>query len=941
MKKVVLCLLALIALCTSTWVIAATYTMAPGSRPTCSGGAWSVSGSTYTCGGTISLSNGDSIAPASAVIINGNISVSSGSFSLSNVTLNGNFTASNDLTLTLSANSTINGNVSSNNAAVSISGGTVTGNVTHGGGNGITLQNVQVGGNVTSNCCSVTITGGSVGGNASSGGGNGLTIQSGAVIGGNAISDCCSVTVNGSTVNGTVTSNGGNGPTITNGATVGNGVNSDCCTLTISGSTVSGSITTSGGNGILISNSTIPSGSISATSVPISISNSTVGSPSSNVNVTGNNLVTLSNGTNVYGSVTAGNWAGAFTADSTSTVYGTCTSNSNSNTNPPAYPRCNGGPGGGTPSGFNAFETSTGANAITGVIQTKVAGTGFTLAIVAINNGARMSTFTGTVRAELLANNGTPGSGYGSNNCPTSATVLQSIVTPAFSTGRTNSASFAAVADAYRDVRVRISFPAIGSSSVVVCSTDSFAIRPAVLIPLAQDADWTSPGTTRTLNALTATATPYHKAGQPFRLAVTANNAASPAAVTANYQATSLTASSVTALAPATLAGTFVPGTFSGSGTIISTTATYNEVGAFSTVLSDIAYAQIDSADTSADCNGFWICSATFSVGRFVPDRFAVTVPVLTPTCAAAGKTAFTYGEAPMAMSFTLTAQNANGATTRNYAGTLAKLDPAVAGIWSQSVTASGPSMAIGAADVPASGITRLGHDRLSVTAPSATWLLGVANVTATVTFVRAAAPEAPYNVLSIGVAPKDSEGVTISSLAPNLDAELPVGNERVLVGTTAMRFGRLRLSNAFGSERQPLPMQVRAEYYSGNTWIANSDDSCTTLQSANFHKISVPASLAPLVSLSNVALSNGVGVLTLGAPGAGNTGYVDIAANLGTSGNDQSCLSTNGGTPGNRIWLRSQYGNCAATYDRDPSARANFGIYSNGGRVVHVRELF
>ena len=914
------------------------YTMASGSRPTCSGGSWSVSGSTYSCSGTISLSNGDSIAPVSPVIINGNISVTSGSFSLSNVTLNGNFTASNSLVLVLSANTTINGNVSSTNAAVSISGGTVTGNVTHGGGNGITLQNVQVGGSVTSNCCSVTIIGGSVAGNVSSSGGNGLVIQGGAVIGGNATSDCCSVTVNGSSVNGTVISNGGNGPTITNGSTVGNGVTSDCCSLIISGSTVSGTISTSGGNGIQISNSTIPSGSISASNVEIKISNSTIGSPSSIVNVTGNNEVTLSNGTSVYGNVTAGNWASALTIDSTSTVYGTCTSNSNSNINPPSYPRCNGGPGGATPVGFNAFETSTGSNAISGVIRTKVAGSGFTLAIVAIQNNARMTTFTGAVKVELVANNNVPGSAYGANNCPTGAFVLQTITTPNFSAGRTDSASFAAVANVYRDVRVRISYPATGTASVVVCSTDSFAIRPAVLAPLAQDADWTTAGTARTLNALTATATPYHKAGQPFRLALTASNAASPAAITSNYQATTLSVNSLSAVAPATVPGTLTVGTFSGSGTVASITASYSEVGAFSAVLSDRTFAQIDSADTAADCNGFWVCSDTFSVGRFVPDRFAISNVTFKPTCAA---TAFTYTGAPMALGFTLTAQNAAGSTTKNYAGTLAKLDPTTTTIWLQAVTGAGPNMALGAANVNASGVVSpLGYERLSVSSPLGSWASGASVITASVTFSRPAAPEAHYADFRLGLAPKDGDGVTLAATALNLDAELPSGVDRVQVGATAMRFGRLRLSNAFGSEKLPLRMPLQVQYWTGDVWVLNDLDSCTELKPEHFHLSSALSSVS--TTPNPIKINGGNGGVVLTAPGAGNTGSVDVAANLGMSGSDQSCLATHGATAGLQPWLRSRNGGCAATYNRDPSARATFGIYSpESRRLIHVREFY
>src|SRR6185369_15794933 len=58
-------------------------------------------------------------------------------------------------------------------------------------------------------------------------------------------------------------------------------------------------------------------------------------------------------------------------------------------------------------SSFDAFETTTAANAITGVIQTRVAGNTMPIAIVAIFSGAQAASFNSDVKLELLAN-GTP-----------------------------------------------------------------------------------------------------------------------------------------------------------------------------------------------------------------------------------------------------------------------------------------------------------------------------------------------------------------------------------------------------------------------------------------------------------------------------------------------------------------------------------------------------
>ena len=81
-------------------------------------------------------------------------------------------------------------------------------------------------------------------------------------------------------------------------------------------------------------------------------------------------------------------------------------------------------------------------------------------------------------------------------------------------------------------------------------------------------------------------------------------------------------------------------------------------------------------------------------------------------------------------------------------------------------------------------------------------------------------------------------------------------------------------------------------------------------------------------------------------APSPSATGSVDIALNLGATAADQSCLATHPASTGAALpWLRAPQGSangCAAAWDRDPAARASFGIYSPETRkTLHVREIF
>jgi MSHA biogenesis protein MshQ len=83
--------------------------------------------------------------------------------------------------------------------------------------------------------------------------------------------------------------------------------------------------------------------------------------------------------------------------------------------------------------------------------------------------------------------------------------------------------------------------------------------------------------------------------------------------------------------------------------------------------------------------------------------------------------------------------------------------------------------------------------------------------------------------------------------------------------------------------------------------------------------------------------------MLTLGAPSPTSTGSLDFALNLGATTTDQSCLGAHPASTGAALpWLRSQNGACSTLWDRDPSARATFGIYAPETRkTIHVRELF
>ena len=185
----------------------------------------------------------------------------------------------------------------------------------------------------------------------------------------------------------------------------------------------------------------------------------------------------------------------------------------------------------------------------------------------------------------------------------------------------------------------------------------------------------------------------------------------------------------------------------------------------------------------------------------------------------------------------------------------------------------------------------------------------------------------------------------TIQLRATDADAVSSSGQAE---GSMVLRSGRLRLSNAFGRASAALQVPVMVEYWSNLSWVPTSDDTCTAIPSASV-ALSNPRSQTGAVSAATSsagagALSGGRGVLTLAAPNpAGSSLTLDLSVNLGPTTADQSCNTSHPATVGaNLPWLRSRNGSCAATWDRDPAARASFGIFSPETRkTIHLREIY
>ncbi|KVW93352.1 hypothetical protein ABW22_14585 [Thiobacillus denitrificans] len=599
-----------------------------------------------------------------------------------------------------------------------------------------------------------------------------------------------------------------------------------------------------------------------------------------------------------------------------------------------------------SPGSFNAFETATVPGATSGVIKTRVAASAFGLDVVAVSGGDQESAFSDTVKVELLGN-ATTGVGLDANNCPTSFTLLQTVSpTPTISGGR-SSVGFAAVGNAWRDVRVRISYPA-GSPTSTSCSTDNFAIRPARFGGVTvSDADSVTAGTasnTRTLYNTAAAGGNVHKAGRPFRIAATALNAAG--AATSNYAGTPVASLTACVLPAGCTLGALTTGTWSAaSGTVTTDGASYSEVGAFAMKLVDASFAAVDANDSSAAERT--IESAAANVGRFVPDHFELTTAIVLPkfktfndtTCATRS---FTYVGQPFGYltlpEAAITAKNAAGATTLNYAGALWKLAPAGV-IQSYTHTPVTNTLDIGLVGTPT--VTATGNGAGSL----------IANAADVIAFVRTT-PVAPFNAdisLSMSIQDTAENGVPGNGV---IDTAMPAVFSSIAFDSgNDIRFGQLVLTNAHGSELLNLPVPIETRYWNGAGFVRNAADFCTRLAADNVSlsnwqrdlnacetSVLLPAPPGRFIAgQGNLRLS----APGLSAPGASNTGSVDLTPQLGAIAGGTACVGgvATAAVAASQSWLQGRW--TGGDYDQNPAARASFGLYRGSKSLIYLREMY
>lgn len=590
-------------------------------------------------------------------------------------------------------------------------------------------------------------------------------------------------------------------------------------------------------------------------------------------------------------------------------------------------------------------------------LYTKLTNTVFALDVVAVKvDGTLDTTFNKTVSVNLLVNTTAPLINA-STNCPTSQTATISLGSVTLVSGRAPTVPQVGVAvaanafsnvspnySAYRDVRVQFVCTAANCGTAGTwCATDAFTVRPQSFTTITSSANADNSGASATL-------IPVVKAGAAFTL--TADT------TTAGYNGKLKIDTSKTEWLSAPSGGRAAPGvgTVSGLSGSIPTPATlatgngasdnftYDEVGYFrfqAGGVYDVDYASISGDIGNGDCintppndfsntpvGGKYGCkianqAATNYFGRFIPDHFAVINPLLTQGCVAG---AFSYMDQPFSLTASIEAQTSSGVKTQNYSG------------------ASFAKGVVSAQAENANNGTSLGN-RVIFTAP---WSNGAAAFSvAKFSRINASTPDGPYDALSIGATVTDADNVYLinrdmDQTKTTCTADSAGTSNGTCVATTLtnsakLRFGTLKITNAFGSELLALPVALQAQYWSNGSWITNSADSCTSIPVSAISMGNYTKNLAACKTIlspgsGNLTLANGSvsGGLRLSKPGTGNDGSVDLSVNTSAaSGN--TCLSgtQSAATNANLSWLNSITG------------KATFGVYKGSKEFIYMREAY
>lgn len=469
---------------------------------------------------------------------------------------------------------------------------------------------------------------------------------------------------------------------------------------------------------------------------------------------------------------------------------------------------------------------------------------------------------------------------------------------------------------------------------LTMTGSSTFVVVPYKLCVDSPDSSWNCSATS---TAAAANCGIFTTAGSAFNLRVTGKAYSSGITdacampTTPNYQQSSIPLASAV-YAPS--------GGASGNLSASSISITSGGTATVSTTESEVGVFALSATPAAGAYFGQTVPSGSNQFGRFIPYGFQITGSLTNRSdlsCSSAS--GFTYLGEPMSAVVSLSAVSKGGGVTSNYTGSFARLPLST----SSSLTSTG--LAFGAQ----SGTTLL-NSRLTATCSSCgAFSSGLASISVPLTVARSTTVDGPFPTAQFGLSVLDSDGVGVYS--PDYNWDLSGTAEGKLLGTTALRFGRMRLENAYGSPLLKLNVPAYTQYWNGTSFQKNTDDSCTQLSVPTSSTVTastasalycsggvglygslagVTASMNGVAAGSTATLASGDGGLWLGKPTNSGGGYLDLALAVPAylkynwDGVALSCSSSVAGD----------------MFDDNPRARIRFGVPRND-KIIYLREVY
>ena len=328
-----------------------------------------------------------------------------------------------------------------------------------------------------------------------------------------------------------------------------------------------------------------------------------------------------------------------------------------------------------------------------------------------------------------------------------------------------------------------------------------------------------------------------------------------------------------------------------------------NGIGTVKTTFSDVGILSINSVIA----NNYIISGNNITgwplhkyIGRFIPHHFSIASKVnglLRENCDTfnyAGDT-LSYLVAP---SFKIIAQNKDNKTTKNYKNDFNRLAENYISI-----------------DYPSRDDNQFGNNReieISIT-PASGKLISNGDGTFKYTFgndkivylkndnakINSFAPMFSLSIKDL----RDKDEVTCLNIP-----------QKLTVSGQSIKYGELDISDNYGPETENLKLLMKTFFWNNGTWELNIEDSCTSFDKSDFILKNFTDKLnsgeTNIINFSNI--SEGVGDITLSAPGQNNYGSVDVD------------FSSNS-------FLHN---------DNSSSGKATFGLYRGRDRVIMWEEV-